>query len=165
MKRIHFLAVLTSLNLLFFTSCIDDDVLNGVVQIEMVSTPEPESISEFNQPESIKIKFSTHTEIEEVSVILFKEDPQYFTIEGGKVKLKEDVCLKPIPDNPEEDTVMEYENLTINDKEFVFEEQIDLSIYPDGTCFVLYGKANGVSEVSEGYDLKGIYFCKDEVVN
>ena len=145
---------------ILFTSCEKhDDILNGTVKIAMIESPDDRRLVDLSsESEHIKVRFTTHTKIEEAYVNLFVEDKSNFTIEGNEVRIKDDTCLKSFPTDSE--SIIDYKNTSVGETEFVFEKSINLSQYPLGTWFVLFGMAKGISSVSEGYDSKGIYFCK-----
>lgn len=161
MKFNRFVGLLLFVTCTFFmTSCEkEEDVLNGVVGIEIVEAPSNKSIVDLNDgSQQIKVEFSTHTKLEEVYVHLFVEDNSKFNITNDKVVLKDDACLSLFP--TEAEMIIDFKKTDLEEKEFVFEETVDLSKYKEGTCFVLFGAAKGISTISEGTNSKGIYFCK-----
>ncbi len=162
MKMSNFFGLILISSLTFaLTSCekYEDDILNGVVHIEMEKTPENKSIISSTQNSfDLKINFSTHTNLQSVSVALFVEDESKFNITESSVELKEDSCLDYISSD---ENIIDFLKTDVNEKEYIFETTVDLSEYPSGTCFVLFGSAQGESTHTDGgTDLKGIYFCK-----
>ena len=107
--------------------------------------------------QNIKIKFSTHTQLDSVSVTLFVEDKSKFEISENSVSLKEGNFLSPISDGS---NIINFQKGNLTDREYTFETSVDLSGYPQGTCFVLFGSASGKSDHAQGIDSSGIYFCK-----
>jgi len=58
-----------------------------------------------------------------------------------------------------EAAVFHVRNTDVGETTYTFEIEVDLSTYPEGTCFALFGMARGTKE-TDGYDSQGIYFCK-----
>ena len=145
---------------LLVTSCYDDDVLNGVVEIDIQQSPMHKMLVDLSSGnDSIRIRFTTHTELKEVGVLLYEENASKFIIEDQRVMLKEYSCLSGFA--PEERIILNYQNSTVEGKEFTYTGTVDLSSYPEGSCFALFGSGEGVSRYSEGgTDHNGIYFCK-----
>ncbi len=159
MKSNLFFSFLCVSLILFMSSCeIHDHVLNGVVQIDIESHERGEIISN-GGVQNIKVRFTSDTEIQEASVSMYIEDASKFTIEGNRIKLNEDAYLNVLP-RTDQVTIIDFENKSVNNNEYVYEQEVDLSAYPAGTCFVLFGSALGSSEISEGYDSQGVYFTK-----
>lgn len=158
--RSVFLAFI-SLLIFSLTACeIPDEILNGVVQVEFQEAPANQTVLALTDTATeIELYFSSKSPIQEVYVDLFVEDASLFEQEDGRVKLKEEFCLDAFPDDTKS-KVIDFEQLSVNQNSFTFKETVDLSSYPDGTCFVLFGTALGSSDLSEGYDSRGIYFCK-----
>lgn len=163
MKFKIFFSAFLLLTVTFFTSCEKYyQVRNGVVQIEMIAAPEEKSLiaSDENATE-IEIKFSSDTEIEEAYVHLFVEDENKFTITDDTVQLNDSTCLKAFPDTSKT-IIIDHQNLDVGQSEYTFSQTVDLSAYPDGTCFVLFGSAKGTSQHVDGTEHKGIYFSKGD---
>ncbi|MEM6802396.1 MAG: hypothetical protein AAF696_13390 [Bacteroidota bacterium] len=156
-------AILPLISIFIFsiTACeIPDEILNGVVSIEHKKAPQAQAVSALmDTTTDIEIFFSSKNPIEEVYVDLFVEDASLFELENGTVELKEEFCLNAFPDDSKA-KIIDFEALAVGQNSFTFKQSVDLSSYPDGTCFVLFGTALGNSELSEGYDSRGIYFCK-----
>jgi len=146
----------------FLASCqkYDDDIINGSVQIEILEAPDNKSIILSNENvHNIKVKFSTQTTLDSLSVSLFVEDKSKFRISGNStVELKDNFVLQSIKDDK---NILDFQISGLNAAEYIFEETINLSNYPATTCFVLAGSALGVGESSAGgTEHKMIYFCK-----
>lgn len=165
MKRNQFLGLSFLLAMvLFFNSCkvYEDDVLNGAVQIEMVESPTNRSLVNLGDAETIRIKFTSDTKIAEVHASLYTKDANVFDINGDDVRLKQDEYLNsPLFFNEEatETSIFDVHNTDIGETEYTFEQEVDLSNYAVGTCFVLFGTAR-IDNDSAGHDSQGIYFCK-----
>lgn len=157
--KINFFSIFIFVLIGSFISSCHDHILNGVVQIDIQSHERGEFISGIDK-ENIRVRFSTDTEIKELSVQLYVEDTSKFIFEENQVVLKEEAYLNAMP-HPDQEEIISFEKKELNEQEYIYETAVDLSAYPSGTCFALFGSAMGVSSIVDngGFDSNGVFFC------
>jgi len=164
MNNNHFLtSALIVTIVLFISSCrlYQTELHLYTVDIEILESPEEGKLINLEHKEKIRIEFTSDTEIREAHVLLFPEDANMFDIEGDNIQAKETVYLNNpmVQGEMDEDAIFAARNYNVEATEYTFEQEVDLSIYPTGTCFVLYGIARP-DDNHIGYSTKSIYFCK-----
>jgi len=163
MRKNQFLLFALSAIVLFISSCkiYTSEVHLYTINIEVLESPEESRVTDLGHEEKIRVEFDSAVEIAEAHVILFREDANMFDIEGDNVQAKENMYLTDpmIQGDRDEYAVFATRNYSVDAMEYIFEQEVDLSIYPAGTCFVLYGIARP-NDNHIGYSTESIYFCK-----
>jgi len=164
MKNNQFLALTLLLAaVLFASSCrlYQTEVHLYTVDIEVLESPTEGKLIDLGHQEKIRVEFTSDTEINEAHAILLEENSDNFNINGDTVEAKSTINLtQPIVDEEMDgDAVLALRNYDVDGMEHTFEQEVDLSTYPAGTCFVLFCFARP-NDNHIGYSSKSIYFCK-----
>jgi len=145
-KLVYLLATLIS-----FAACEKRDIIrNGAVDIEIVKPLDNASIAKTDKVE-LEIKFTSNSKNALVKTAIVEMN----AFKEGKEALE---ALDVLPSGVGE-TVVDFEKPQINESEYLFKQTVDISAYPVGTCFIIYGGAESDSEHTGGTELKGSYFC------
>lgn len=169
MKSNKFLAFALILTFAFFVgSCklYQTETHGYEVDIEIIESPTEGRMVNLEHNEKIQIEFTTHpnTEIAEVFVILQTENSDNFNIDGDNVEAKSHAIMytDAFRNQTDENDVFNIRNYNVKEVEYTFEQEVDLSIYPSGTCFVLFCFARPSEDWTEHneYNSNSIYFCK-----
>jgi len=165
MKKNLFLLFTLSAIITFISSCrlYTSETHLYKVDIEILESPEEGKLINLGHSEKIRIEFTSDTEIRIAHAILFPEDANKFYIDGDNVQVKEPLQLTNpmVQGDMDDDAVFAIRNYDVGATEYIFEQEVDLTIYPAGTCFALYGIASP-NDNHIGYDIERVYFCKKD---
>lgn len=164
MKNKQFLALALLIGVVLFAgSCrlYQNETHLYTVDIEISESPTEGKLIDLGHQEKIRVEFTSDTEIYEAHALLFEEDSDKFNINEDNVEAKSTISLlQPVADGAMDgEAVLALRDYNVDGMEHTFEQEIDLSDYQTGTCFVLFAFARP-DDSHIGYSSKNIYFCK-----
>lgn len=151
---------------ILLSSCKKDiDYVQDLVGINIVTSPIHGKLVDLGDSEKIRAEFTakTETEIEIVHASIYVQDAKLFKIEGDNVELDQEQIQHwngpHLTNEAAQGAVFHFNNVGIDEMEYVFEQEIDFTAYPTGSCFSITIAGRGKNRVAS-YDSVDIFFCK-----